>query len=338
MNGPRSMTLLLFLTLLLGCSRHLQPSDASNFQTNRSIPFSALPVGSLCIITQASHHDTWVSWSPDDTQLAFISPTSGGHDNLYVIRINELKLLKNKDNNLYFAEDNNIYVAEYLCTGRKISKSISKSYITQKTHTKYTIDGPQWSPSGRYILVRSYDCSTRRGCKDFKLLTYDLNSGATKTVLRADANMNIYCWLDDNAILIIAKNDNGRIYKLNLTSGKKELVFEHKKEIEGFTLDNGDLIIGTEDLIGIFNLKSRTTEWHKLPEEFGGTRINRYSRKIILTASGYGGPAAGWYDLDSKTTELFLDSYDYEPSLSNTKRYVAFISEGVGGIVVKRLQ
>src|SRR5215212_2609144 len=106
MNSPRSMTLLLFLTLSLGCYRHLQASDTSNYQTdNRSIPFSSLPVGSLCIITQDSHHDTWVSWSPDDSQLAFISPRSGqGHDNLYVIRLNELKLLENKDENIYFAE------------------------------------------------------------------------------------------------------------------------------------------------------------------------------------------------------------------------------------------
>ena len=341
MNAFLSMILFFSLILIFGCSMNSDitannanistisisssPSDSENQANDKSILFSALPVGSSCIITQDSH-DTWASWSPDDSLLAFISPISG-LDNLYLIKINDLKLLETKEKN--------IYVAEYLTT----QQTRSKYYIQKTFSSSYIIDGPEWSPNGKNILLRTYDCSsTKLGCKDFKLLIYDLDSGYSKTVFKSDVNIKLYCWLDNNIILLTTENDNKKIYRLDLTSAEKELVFQHKEEIEAFTLDNGALIIGTKNLIGNFNLGTKALEWYKLPFGFNGTRVNRYLRKIILTAPGKGGPAAGWYDLDSKATKLFLDSYDYEPSISNTKRYVAFISEGVGGIVVKRLQ
>lgn len=350
MNNSRNLLLLFIfagLMILSGCSRH-SANNTDNANGNatsseagqgdaakafdiapgaKSISFADLPVGSSCLITQDSH-DSWASWSPDDSQLAFISAISG-IDNLYLLKIADMKLLESQEPNLY--------VAEYLTR----PQARNESYVQKTFSTDYTIEGPEWSPDGKSILLHTYQCpadpSDDSDCKDYQLLVYNLADGSSKTVFKSDSALTLHCWLNNNAILLATENDDQKIYQLDLNTSKKDLLFDSQKTIEGFTVDKGDLLIATEDAIGTFNLAAKAIKWDQLPTEFKGTKIGRSGRKFILTAGG-DDPAAGWYDLDTQITETFMNTYDYEPTISNSRKYVAFISEGLNGIIIKRLQ
>jgi dipeptidyl aminopeptidase/acylaminoacyl peptidase len=347
------LSILAGLVFMAGCSRH-SASNANNANTAaaspdgnatssdgqagegksfdiapgaKSIAFADLPVGSSCLITQDSH-DSWVAWSPDDSQLAFISAISG-RDNLYLMKIADMKLLESREPGLY--------VAEYLTR----PQGRSDYYIQKTSSNDYGIEGPEWSPDGKNILLHTYQCpadpSDDSDCKDYQLFVYNLANSSSKTVFKSDSALTLHCWLNNNVILFAVEGDDQKIYQLDLNTSKRDVLFDSEKKIEGFAVDKGDLLIATEDAIGTMNLATKAVKWDQLPAQFNGTQIGRSGRKFILTA-GEDDPAAGWYDLDTQATDLFMNSYDYEPTISNSKKDVAFISEGLNGIVIKRLQ
>jgi len=53
---------------------------------------------------------------------------------------------------------------------------------------------------------------------------------------------------------------------------------------------------------------------------------------------GPGGPAAGFVDLETQEEGRYFNSYDYEPTVSDNGEFVALISEGAGGILIKQLK
>ncbi len=64
------------------------------------------------------------------------------------------------------------------------------------------------------------------------------------------------------------------------------------------------------------------------------TRLAKVGKNLIAT---FPGPASGYVDLKTKKKESYFNSYDFEPSVSNSNSFVAVVSEGASGILIKRL-
>jgi hypothetical protein len=262
-------------------------------------------------------HDSWVDWANDDESIFFISPESG-NNNLYQIQLNEIELTEVRPN---------IFAASY------IIDSLSSSPITQLTfEDEIIVESPLSIPETNSVAFITYKCDPYP-CEEFGIKTLDLNTNEVEMVLEETSSIFFYDFIDDDKLIYVTEESDSTIMELNLSTGVKASFASIGTSISGLNIVDGKILIGSES--GVFSLDTETKESEII--YFGqlfGSKISKVGNYLIGILPG---PASGMVNLESKETTKFIDSYDYQPSVSNNNKFVAIISEGAMGILIKAL-
>lgn len=299
------------LTLLLLIS--------SNFLYGQSTMKGLDNLRSEAIIQLTSDsHDSWVDWSNDDESIFFISPKSG-NNNLYQIELHEIEFTEVRPN---------IFAALYLID------SLSNSPITQLTfEDEIIVESPLSIPETNSVAFITYKCDPYP-CEGFSIKTLDLVSNEVKTVLEESSSIFFYDFIDDDILIYVSEESDSTIMELNMSTGVKSSFASVGNSISGMNVVDDAIIIGSENGVYSLDIKTKESEIIYTGQLFG-SKISKVGNYLIGILPG---PASGMVNLESSETTKFVDSYDYQPSVSNDNEYVAIISEGAMGILIKKLE
>jgi len=262
-------------------------------------------------------HDSWVDWANDDESIFFISPESG-NNNLYQILLNDIELTEVRAN---------IFAASYLID------SLSNSTITQLTfEEELIVESPLSIPGTNSVAFITYKCDPYP-CEEFTIKTLDLNTNEIKIVLEETSSIFFYDFIDESKLIYVTEESDSTIMELNLSTGVKAPFASVGSSISGLNIVDGKILIGSENGVYSLNVNTKESEIIYSGQLFGSKnfKVGNYLIGILP------GPASGMVNLETSETTKFVDSYDYQPSVSNNNEYVAIISEGAMGILIKKL-
>lgn len=263
-------------------------------------------------------HDSWVDWSNDDKSIFFISPKSG-NNNLYQIQLDKIGLTEVSPN---------IFAASYLID------SLSNSPITQLTfEDEIIVESPLSIPETNSVAFITYKCDPYP-CEGFSIKTLDLISNEVKTVLEESSSIFFYDFINDDKLIYVTEESDSTIMELNLSTGAKTSFASIGSSVSGLNIVDGAILFGSEN--GVYSIDVETKESEIIYSgQLFGSKISKVGNYLIGILPG---PASGMVNLETSETTKFADSYDYQPSVSNNNEYVAIISEGAMGILIKKLE
>lgn len=292
-----------------------------------------MPVGASIILTSDSH-DTWAAWSPDGTTLAFISSQT---DPAGLVLLNVPALAVTK------APQAGLYVASYL-----VDRSAPRPYRTFPPEEGRTVDGPLWLPDGAALLVRTYACvdyaqispqdMMSEGfapCKDFRLDTVRVVDGTTRRGVSVEAKR--YTLAPNGTLRMVAEHRPTVVDALDASGGSPREVYRAVEPIVALTYSDSLLVIAQESKV--VALDERTGQTRDVADlRTTGSTLQMDGPVLYLTLSAQGSPAASTFHTGTRQSRPLLGPYDYDPVLSPDRRWVAFLSEAAGGIVLQRLR
>lgn len=262
-------------------------------------------------------HDSWVDWSNDDESIFFISPKSG-NNNLYQIQLNKIELTEVRPN---------IFAASYLID------SLSAPPITRLTfEDEIIVESPISIPETDQLAFISYKCDPYP-CEEFSIKILDLIKSKVKTVLEESSSIFFYDFINENKLIYVTEASDSTIMELDLSTGVKTSFVSINSSISGLNIVDDKILIGAENGIHSLDIETKESEIIYSGQLFG-SKISKVDNYLIGILPG---PASGMVNLETKEATKFIDSYDYQPSVSNNKKYVAVISEGAMGILIKKL-
>jgi len=273
-------------------------------------------LNTICQVTRGSH-DSWIDWTINDDYIVYISPQSG-KNNLYRIKIENIELTEVKTD---------FYVANYLLD------TLAHNPTEQLTfETKRTVECPVIVPNQNKVAYRSYYCNDSYECLDFDLRLYDFQTKKSKIVLEEE--VYLFDFIDQERLLFVPHDNDSTIKELNISSGKTSVFKKFNFKVTALQIQSNKLLINSSNGIYSYDLNN-----NELSKKYSGqifaTRLTIIDNKLIATLPG---PASGIVDLKSNEEFKLFNSYDYEPTLSNNKKFVAVISEGAMGILIKRMK
>ncbi len=277
----------------------------------------SLDNGAIVQITRDSH-DSWVDWANDDKSIFFISPKSG-NNNLYQIQLDEIELTELRPD---------IFAASYLID------SLSNSSITQLTfEDEIIVESPLSIPKTNSVAFITYRCEPYP-CEGFNIKILDLTSNEVETVMEESSSIFFYDFIGDEKLIYVTEKSDSTIMELDLSTGMKTSFASVGNSISGMNVVDDTIIIGSENGVYSVNIESKESEIIYSDQLFG-SKITKVANYLIGILPG---PASGMVNLETNQTTKFIDSYDYQPSVSNNNQFVAVISEGAMGILIKKLE
>lgn len=269
----------------------------------------------ICQITRSSH-DSWADWTNNDDYILFISPHSGTN-NLYQIKIDSIELKQIRKG---------FYLASYL-----LDTSI-QSPIEQLTfEIVRTVESPVIIPGQKKVAYITYFCDDSYECFDFDLRLYDFQTKKSKILIKEE--IYLFDFIDHERLLFTTVENDSLIKELNVNSGKISDFKKFDFKVTALQIQSNNLLMNSTRGIYSYDL-SKQVLTKKYDGKIFATRISIIDDKLIVTLPG---PASGIVDLKSDEESKIFNTYDYEPTPSNNKRFVAAISEGLGGIIIKRM-
>ena len=104
--------------------------------------------------------------------------------------------------------------------------------------------------------------------------------------------------------------------------------------VTALQIQKNELLINSSN--GIYSIDLQKKELENIYKgKIFATRLTIVDQNLIATLSG---PASGFVNLKTKKVTKYFNAYDYEPTVSNSNTFVAVISEGASGILIKRIK
>ncbi len=270
----------------------------------------------VCLITR-SYHDSWIDWSNDDKYIVYISPAAG-NNNLYRIPLDSIHLVETQ---------NNFFVANYLLDP---TIDIPMQQITFE-RDRY-IDSPIFLPETNAVAYQTHFKYSPNGFFDYDIRVYDFKIEKTKIIYKGE--LLFFDFIDSDTMLFVNKIDKNTLQKLTISTGEITSFVTLAHTIEGLQFDSDHLLIKSSN--GIYTLDLKTQQFKLIYDrKIFATRMLLNDNQLFAT---FPGPASGMVDIKSKNYITFFNATDYEPSLSNNKKFVAAISERSLGILIKRVE
>lgn len=264
-------------------------------------------------------HDSWVDWSNNDKSIFFISPKTG-NNNIYRIHLNEITFVELKPG---------FFAAKYLID------STATAPIKQITfETERIVESPVSIPNINQVAFITYLCESYE-CGNFDVKILDLNENEAQTILlEEESPIYFYDFIDENRLLYVSENSDSTLMEVNISTGQKTSFKSLGFPISALNVDSENILVGSPE--GIYSVDIESKELKLVYDgKLLGSRISKAAQNLIGTLPG---PAAGMVNIETNEQTKFVDSYDYQPSLSNNKKFVAIISEGAGGILIKKIE
>lgn len=275
-----------------------------------------LNVNDVCQITQASH-DSWIDWTTNDDYIVYISPESG-KNNLYRIKVDDLPLTELKSG---------FYGASYLLD------TLAKHPTEQLTfETKRIVESPVVLPNSNKVAFKTYFCNDSYECLDFDLRVYDFDTKKT-TIIYKD-KVYLYNFINSENLLFVSHDNDSSIKELNLKTGVTSDFMSFDFSVTALQVHGDEVLINSS--YGIYSIDLQKKELVNIYKgKIFGTRLAIVDQNLIATLPG---PASGFINLKTNEETKYFNTYDYEPSVSNSNIFVAVISEGASGILIKRIK
>lgn len=297
----------------------------SPVSAQRILKLEDVPVGASALVTYDAH-DTWTAWGPEDQSLAFISSVSGS-PGLYVLHLDEVEVRETPISNLYLATyltDENVAVP--------IEQVIS---LPDKA-----VDGPSWPQTSSKILVRTYGCNEDylaqgEPCGDFRLSLVDTGTKTLEHVL--DIRVKHAVLGTDSFVYYVARDQPDDLVRRSIASEQTEVVLSVDTGINGLSLVGEQLLVITEDKV--LNIDPDTLDATLIDSiPIVATKVTLKGNTLFYTMLQDRAPAVTSKDILTGETRVVLGSFDYEPVLSHDTKWLSFLSEGVGGIILHKLE
>jgi Tol biopolymer transport system component len=177
-----------------------------------------------------------LAWSPDGTKIAFVAK-SGGGDALYLLRVENRKVLKK-----YRFPLDLIASPHWSPGGDRIAFSglkdgtsdlyyveIETGILSRLTEDRYDDAEPVWSPDGDRIAFSSdrpsedqSQSDTTFNYGDYNLFVIDVDSGETKPVVVVEGQQRSPTWSPEGEKICYSSDENGinNLYVFDLTSSE----------------------------------------------------------------------------------------------------------------------
>lgn len=265
-----------------------------------------------CIVITYDNNNGGIDWDRGDKRIVFQSQYSGSSQ-VYFIDLMNLK---------YNAATKGFYTAEYI--NNLVNKNSIYVPLTDTKDTAHSM--PKWSMDGARVLsIGSYNETNE---------VFITNRTTFKTIGTKVKNISSAHWKSNKELFIVKKDQPKRVYSINLKTLKDSLIVEADTTILGISKQKSTLYLACDGGVLEYKLNSSKKAWFAM--HINGHSTGRLKRLnfVVKTKSG----EAQIADLNNrKLHPLFVGEGDGSPVLSRSKKFVAFYSSFLNGIVIKKL-
>ena len=185
---------------------------------------------------------------------------------------------------------------------------------------------PRWNISGKKILSIGH---YREENEIFLTEKYSRITQGTGI-----KNIETAHWKNDTVFYLVFKNNPNQLLEYNRVTKKKRIIAETNHSIDGISKQKNKLFLTCNGGAYEYSTDKGNLRWYKLPIK--GKTVARLGRLNFVGLNQSG--SAQVLDLNNATAHPFsVGEKDGPPSISYDKKFVAFYSGYVNGIVVKRI-
>lgn len=279
--------------------------------TRGGYTYKEIMYGDALVVTYDQHTGT-IDWDKSGQRIAFESSFEGSK-NIYFLKLFDLPI--------NFAR-NGFHSAKYINN----LDDKSRIYVPMAVAADTNFTEPKWDNNGRRLL-----CIGEHNGNTEVFVTNKRTLVCKGTGIK---NIETANWKNDTLLYIVTKKEQNKLYTISLKTKKKQLLFESQHKITGISKQRLAIYLTCEN--GVIELNPKTNEgtWYQLPIK--GKSTSRLGRLNFLALNKDG--SASVLDLNNAISHPFLaGNMDGAPALSGDEKFVAFYSEFVNGIVIKRI-
>lgn len=254
-----------------------------------------------------------IDWDDSGNRIAFTSSYNGSK-NIYYLDLMNIN---------FSSVTKDFYTANY------VSELIDKKkiYFPITTGIDTTFECPKWSASGNIILSIGVYSDNRE--------IFYTNRSTLRTVGTGIKNVVTVCWKSNSEVYFVKKTEPRSLYKANIKTKMDSLILNATQNILGISKQKGAIYLACNGGILEYKKETKRQKWYKM--NINGKTAWKIDRLIFIVKNMNG--EAQIINLNDGTSEaLFIGDGDGEPALSENKKYVAFYSKFLNGIVLQKLK
>ena len=254
-----------------------------------------------------------IDWDDSGNRIAFTSSYNGSK-NIYYLDLMNIK---------FSSVTKDFYTANY------VSELIDKKkiYFPITSGIDTTFECPKWSASGDIILSIGIYSETSE--------IFHTNRSTLKTIGTGIKGVTAVCWKSNLEVYFVKKTEPENLYKVNIKTKTDSLILNAPQNILGISKQKGVIYLACNGGVLEYKKETKKQKWYKM--DINGKTAWKLDRLCFIVKNING--EAQIIDLNNGTSNaLFIGDGDGEPALSENKKYVAFYSKFLNGIVLQKLK
>lgn len=254
-----------------------------------------------------------IDWDDSGNRIAFTSSYNGSK-NIYYLDLMNIK---------FSSVTKDFYTANY------VSELIDKKkiYFPITSGIDTTFKCPKWSASGNIILSIGIYSETSE--------IFHTNRSTLKTIGTGIKDVTAVCWKSNFEVYFVKKTEPENLYKVNIKTKTDSLILNAPQNILGISKQKGVIYLACNGGVLEYKKETKKQKWYKM--NINGKTAWKLDRLNFIVKNING--EAQIIDLNNGTSEaLFIGDGDGDPAMSDDKKYVAFYSTFLNGIVIKKLK
>lgn len=257
-----------------------------------------------------------IDWDNSGKKITFVS-SSDGLSKIYYLSLFDLPINFTR-NGFHSAK----YVNELINKDRVFKKVMGEGMDT-------AFSAPKWNITGRKILAIG---KAKNETEIF--VTDKILKGENKTSGTKIKNINAAHWKNDSTFYVVFSDKPKQLVEVSRNTKEKKILAESKHPIIGISKQKSALYLASRGGTSEYSFKTKKLIWYELP--VNGTTIWKLGR-LNFVGLNYSGCVQA-LDLNNAITYPFsVGDNDGPPAISRDKKFVAFYSGFVNGIIIKRL-
>lgn len=254
-----------------------------------------------------------IDWDDSGNRIAFTSSYKGSK-NIYYLDLMNIN---------FSSVTKDFYTANY------VSELIDKKkiYFPITSGIDTTFECPKWSASGNIILSIGIYSETSE--------IFHTNRSTLKTIGTGIKDVTTVCWKSNFEVYFVKKTEPENLYKVNIKTKTDSLILNAPQNILGISKQKGVIYLACNGGVLEYKKETKKQKWYKM--NINGKTAWKLDRLNFIVKNING--EAQIIDLNNGTSEaLFIGDGDGDPAMSDDKKYVAFYSNFLNGIVIKKLK
>ena len=279
--------------------------------TQRGLTYKEIKYGETLVLTYDNNHGV-IDWDNAGRNIVFESGEENAKKifylNLYDLPINFSR--------------NGFHSAKYV--HELVDKYRVYVPLVGAVDTSFT--SPKWNVTGNKIL------SIGKSKDENEIFITSKNTRITKA--SGLKNIETAHWKNDSVLYLVFKDNMKQLVEFNRFDKKNKVLIETEHPITGISKQFNSLFLACNGGTYKYAFNNKTLTWYKLP--INGKTVSQLGRLNFVGLNTNG--SAQVLDLNNAISYPFsVGEKDGPPAISKNKKFVAFYSGYVNGIVVKRI-